>query len=191
VLADTDLNAWKSEAEGAFVELRRAVEDVDATVLDELVHDLCAAGAIACHGLGREGLGMRALAMRLFHAGLPVSVVGDMTTPPVGAGDLVVISSGPGSTSSVLAIARVAKAAGARLAVLTAEPSKPPADLADLVVVIPAQTMASDVGSAAVLPMGSGFELALLLLGDLITNAVRRARGETAEAIRARHTNLE
>jgi 6-phospho-3-hexuloisomerase len=191
VLKDTDTNPWKAEADTALAEVAAAVDTLDPAALDRLVEELCSAGVIACHGLGREGLGMRGLAMRLFHAGLPVHVVGDMTTPPVGDGDLLLVSSGPGSTSSVQAIARAAKRGGARLVVFTAEPDAPPADLADLVVELRAQTMSSDSGSEAVLPMGSGFELALFLLGDLVTNAVRRRRGETLEDIRARHTNLE
>jgi hypothetical protein len=56
---------------------------------------------------------------------------------------------------------------------------------------IDAQTMASDAGSTAVLPMGSGFEIALFLLVDLITNRVRGLRQESPEVMRKRHTNLE
>lgn len=41
------------------------------------------------------------------------------------------------------------------------------------------------------LPMGSGYEIALFVLVDLITNRVRALRQESAEVMRARHTNLE
>ena len=37
-------------------------------------------------GCGREALQLNGFAMRLFHLGMPVSVVGDMTMPPLGAG---------------------------------------------------------------------------------------------------------
>jgi len=39
---------------------------------------------------------MRALAMRLFHLGYDVSVVGDMTAPFLTNGDLLILSVGPG-----------------------------------------------------------------------------------------------
>ena len=47
---------------------------------------------IALYGGGREGLMIRALAMRLFHLGYDVSVVGDMTAPYLTNRDL---SNGP------------------------------------------------------------------------------------------------
>lgn len=51
--------------------------------------------------------------------------------------------------------------------------------------------MASDAASTAVLPMGSGFEIALFLLVDFITNRVRSLRQESPEVMRKRHANLE
>ena len=51
--------------------------------------------------------------------------------------------------------------------------------------------MADDQESAAVLPMGSAYEIALFVLVDLITNRVRRRRSESTAELRSRHTNLE
>lgn len=45
---------------------------------------------------------MRALAMRLFHLGLSASVVGDMSAPAVGPGDLLIASAGPGQFNMVM-----------------------------------------------------------------------------------------
>jgi 6-phospho-3-hexuloisomerase len=39
--------------------------------------------------------------------------------------------------------------------------------------------------------MGSAYEIALFVLVDLITDRVRARRGESAEEMRSRHTNLE
>jgi 6-phospho-3-hexuloisomerase len=91
----------------------------------------------------------------------------------------------------VEALAGVANRDGARLLYLTAQPDNPPADRADRVVRISAQTMADDAGSAAALPMGSAYEIALFVLVDLITNRVRRRRSESPDELRSRHTNLE
>jgi 6-phospho-3-hexuloisomerase len=114
-----------------------------------------------------------------------------MTCPAVGPGDLLVLSCGPGRISMVEALAAVAERDGARLLYLTAQPQSPPAERADRTVHIAAQTMADDQESAAVLPMGSAYEIALLVLVDLITNGVRRRRSEAVEQLRSRHTNLE
>jgi 6-phospho-3-hexuloisomerase len=180
-----------SETDRALQEIADAVRTVPETAIEEVVDELMAARRIACYAGGREGLVMRGLVMRLFHAGLDVHYVGDMTTPSVGHGDLLVLSCGPGRISMVEALAGVAKRDGARLLYLTAQPQIPPAGLADTVLRIGAQTMADDQESTAVLPMGSAYEIALFVLVDLITNGVRRRRSESVEELRSRHTNLE
>jgi 6-phospho-3-hexuloisomerase len=179
------------ETDRALQEVAAAVRSVPGTEIERVADDLLAARRIACYAGGREGLVMRGLVMRLFHAGLDVHYVGDMTTPAVGPGDLVVLSCGPGRISMVEALAGVARRDGARVLYLTAQPRNPPAEQADRVVHIAAQTMADDRNSAAALPMGSAYEIALFVLVDLITNEVRRRRSESVEELRSRHTNLE
>src|SRR5215210_497506 len=175
----------------ALQEIADAVRSVSDSALDGVVDELLAARRIACYAGGREGLVMRGLVMRLFHAGLDVHYVGEMTCPAVGAGDLLVLSCGPGRISMVEALAGVAKRDGARLLYLTAQPQNPPADQADRVVRVTAQTMADDRESAAALPMGSAYEIAVFVLVDLITTRVRDRRTESVAELRSRHTNLE
>lgn len=131
--------------------------------------------------------------MRLYHLGLPVSVVGDMTTPPLGAGDVFLASSGPGETSTVLTLMRVAREADATVLLLTAQADSTAAKLADLTLLIPAQTMADDQGpeKTSVLPMGSVFEGALFVLFEVMVLKLRDLTGVSPEAMRARHTNME
>jgi 6-phospho-3-hexuloisomerase len=179
------------ETDRALQEVADAVRSVPDARLDAIVDELLGARRIACYAGGREGLVLRGLVMRLFHAGLDAHYVGEMTCPAVGAGDLLVLSCGPGRIAMVEALAGVARRDGARVLLLTAQPSRPPADRADEVVTVTAQTMADDTGSAAVLPMGSAYEIALLVLVDLVTNRVRRRRTESVEELRSRHTNLE
>jgi hypothetical protein len=125
---------------------------------------------------------MRALAMRLFHLGLDAHVVGDMTDPPLGPGDLLVVSAGPGHFSTVAALVDVARAAGARTACVTAQPDGSVPAACDLVLVMPAQTMADDgADPASVLPMGSLFEGAQYVVFELLMLALRDRIGETAE----------
>jgi 6-phospho-3-hexuloisomerase len=179
------------ETDRALQELAGALGSVPDDEIDAIVDELLGARRIACYAGGREGLVMRGLVMRLFHAGLDVHYVGDMTCPAVGPGDLLVLSCGPGRISMVEALAGVAQRDGARVLYLTAQPQTPPAERADRTVRIAAQTMADDRESPAVLPMGSAYEIALFVLVDLITNRVRRRRSESVEQLRSRHTNLE
>jgi 6-phospho-3-hexuloisomerase len=174
-------------------EIRAAVAGVDPGAMAALVEALATAGRVVCYGVGREGLMMRALAMRLYHLGLDAHVVGDMSCPPVGPGDLLVVSAGPGGFSTVEGLMGVARGGGARIACVTAQPGGRAPRAADLVLHIPAQTMANDQGAAAtsVLPMGSLFEGAQYLAFELLVLALRDRLGVDPGAMRARHTNLE
>lgn len=180
-----------NEKKLAIQELEAVLTSVLDQDLEEVVIAILSARRIACFAGGREGLVMRGLVMRLFHAGLDVHYQGEMTCPLISKGDLLILSCGPGNISMVEALAAVAKRDGAKIVYLTAQPANPPANLADKVVPIRAQTMADDIGSKAVLPMGSAYEIGLFILVDLITNRVKEKRNESAINLRSRHTNLE
>jgi 6-phospho-3-hexuloisomerase len=179
-------------ADRAAGEIRDAVAAIDPAAMDGLVAEIAAARRIVLCGVGREGLMMRALAMRLYHMGLDAHVVGDMSCPALGPGDLLVASAGPGGFSTIDALIGVARGAGARVACVTAEPTGSAPRAADRVLVIPAQTMANDqAGPTSVLPMGSLFEGAQYLAFELLVLALRDRLGVSPDAMRARHTNLE
>jgi 6-phospho-3-hexuloisomerase len=179
-------------AQGALSELGSVFDRLPDDAADGLIEGILAAKRIAVYGCGREGLQIKGFAMRLFHLGRDVHVVGDMTTPPLGAGDLLFVTVGPGRGNTPEALMNVARAAGARTAVITAQPDGSTARQADIVAVIPAQTMANDQsGKVSVLPMGSLFETAQMIFFELVILRLRDRLLETAETMRARHTNLE
>lgn len=181
----------RGEVAQALAPVRVALDSVSQAQLAEVAREIAAAKVVACLGAGREGLMMRALTMRLFHAGVDAHYVGDMTCPALGEKDVLLVSLGPGRLASIEAIADRARGASARVVGFTAQPELVRAELLDRVVAIDAQTMASDQGSDSVLPMGSAFEIALLVLTDLVSRRVRELAGGTAEQMRRRHTNLE
>lgn len=178
---------------------QKATDEVGA-VLAQAVPDqitamaapIIAARSIAVHGVGREGLMMKALAMRLFHMGMDAHVVGDMTTPPVGQGDLLIVSAGPGYFSTVAGLMKVAQQADADTMVITATPDGPLAGQAQHVIHLPAQTMANDQKApASILPMGSLFEAVMFMFFEILVLHLRDECGIAAEDMRANHTNLE
>jgi 6-phospho-3-hexuloisomerase len=185
----------KSDADallsGAVDEDRVALQAGTGAEAEHLCDELLKAKRIATYGVGREGLMMRALCMRLMHLGLDAHVVGDMTTPHLGRGDLLVVSAGPGEFSTVNALLGVARDAGARTAVVTAQPEGAAPRSADAVIHLRAQTMADDRGGASVLPMGSLYEAAMLIFFDIVSILLRERTGQTMDGMRARHTNLE
>ncbi|HTW29761.1 MAG TPA: SIS domain-containing protein [Acetobacteraceae bacterium] len=181
----------------ALDDLRRVFERLDDAPVERAVGLIAGARRIALYGCGREGLQIRGLCMRLFHLGLDVAMVGDMTAPALGPGDLLILSSGTGQLATAMALLEVAKAAGAAILVVTAQPDGPCPRAADHVLIVPAQTMADDMGAddtgaaVSVLPMGSLFEGAEFVLFEAMVLRLRDRLGVTPEAMRARHTNLE
>ncbi|WP_428029381.1 SIS domain-containing protein [Ancylobacter sp.] len=177
----------------ALDEIRACLDKVRSDELDAAIREIAGAHRIALYGVGREGLQIKGLAMRLFHLGRKAAMVGDMTTPPVGPGDVLVVSAGPGDFSTVSALMGEARAAGARTLLVTAEPGGAAAARADVVLTVPAQTMASDQGAtaSAVLPMGSLYEGALYVLFEIVILGLRERLGVTPAQMRANHTNLE
>jgi 6-phospho-3-hexuloisomerase len=184
-------------ADLALEELRAVFHTVKASTTETLCQEILKANRICLYGVGREGLMMKAFAMRLFHLGLDVHVVGDMTTPPVGKGDLLMVSSGPGKLSTVAALLEVAKKAGARTLVITAQPKSRDAKKADVVIHLPAQTMANDmkakpsIAKTSVLPMGSLFEITQLFFFEFVVMFLKEKLGQSSNEMRKRHTNLE
>jgi 6-phospho-3-hexuloisomerase len=180
------------QAGAAAAEIGAAAGGTDPAGFAALARAIVAARRIVTHGVGREGLMMRALAMRLFHLGLDVHVAGDMTVPPIGPGDLLIVSAGPGDLPTVAALVQVALATGAQVACVTAQPDGPVPAMAGIVLHIPAQTMADDQGALpSVLPMGSVFEGAMFVVFELLVLRLMELTGQSPADLRARHTNLE
>jgi 6-phospho-3-hexuloisomerase len=179
-------------SKGALNDLSGVFAAMREDALDGLIEEIVKAKRIVVFGLGREGLQMRGFAMRLFHMGRDVVVWGDMTTPALGPGDLFFTSAGPGDLPTAQTPIQIARKAGARTALATAQPDGRLAKQVDTVTVIPAQTMAKDQGDKrSVLPMGSLFETAQTIAFELVILELRPRFSETSETMRARHTNLE
>ncbi|MCX5579692.1 SIS domain-containing protein [Kaistia terrae] len=177
----------------ALNELGTVFSRLDDAKVDEVIDAIAKAKSTVVFGGGRERLQIMGFAMRLYHMGVPVAVEGDMTTPPVGPGDVFLVTVGPGEISTALALIGVARSAGAKVVVITAQPNGKAPSMADLVLHLPAQTMADDQGAArsSILPMGSLYEGALFVLFEVMILKLRERIQTTPEAMRARHTNLE
>jgi 6-phospho-3-hexuloisomerase len=178
--------------QAAIADLGTVLAAMPDDAADGLIEAILSSRRICLYGAGREGLALRGFAMRLFHMGRDAHVVADMTTPPVGAGDLLIVTAGQGWLPTAETFMAIAKSAGARTAIITAQPEGRAAKQADVRLLIPAQTMANDQGARiSVLPMGSLFEIAEAIVFELVILRLRDRVGETADTMRARHTNLE
>ncbi|MFB3892731.1 MAG: SIS domain-containing protein [Phycisphaerae bacterium] len=135
-------------------------------------------------GAGRSGLVARSFGMRLMHAGLPSFIPGETITPPARPGDLLVAISCTGMTGITQYVAGRAKQLGAKVVVLTAEPSSPLARLADKVIHIP-------IDQPDIVLRAAVFEHAASLCLDAVFNVLSERLKVDAAALRARHANLE
>ena len=174
-------------------DIGRTLRQVDADEVEALGAALLRAERVFLAGKGRTGLQMRAFAMRLMHLGLRVHVVDDVTTPAIGAGDLLLIGSSSGRTGSLLRYAESLGATGAQLATLTGNLDSPLAAAATCRVYIPASNFKAGAGAgdSSALVMGSLFEHCLGLVCDMLIIRLKAALGVDEAEMNTRHANLE
>ncbi|UKA62931.1 6-phospho-3-hexuloisomerase [Arthrobacter sp. FW306-04-A] len=177
-------------------EIAETAAEVDLRQLSRLATEIRTAGnsvtgRIFVAGAGRSGLVLRMAAMRLMHLGFDVHIAGDTTTPAIRSGDLLLLASGSGTTSGVVRSAETASKAGARIAVYTTNATSPLAELADVVVIIPA-AQKTDHGSAVSRQYsGSLFEQVLFLVAEAVFQTLWDNDATPAEELWLRHANLE
>ena len=112
-----------------------------------------------------------------------VHVTGDVTTPALRKGDLLLAASGSGETAGILRTVMKAKDLGAVTALITANPGSSIAREAELVIGLPAQKSSQ--------PGASLFEQELLITLDAFIAELMRTKELPPETVYRRHANLE
>lgn len=184
----------KESLDAALGELSAVFARVDGAAADHLLDLILAAPAVFTAAAGRSGLLLRCAAMRLMHMGRTVYVVGEIVTPAIAKGDLLLMVSGSGETGGLVGMAHKARQIGARIAVVTANAESTLARMADAVVGLAAPTpKAADIRDfvPSVQPMGNLFEQSAFLLLDAMVRELMRKTGKTSEEMFQRHANLE
>ncbi|PRY67897.1 6-phospho-3-hexuloisomerase [Glaciihabitans tibetensis] len=162
-----------------------------AAALDAAAQHIGSAPRVFLLGAGRSGLALQMTAMRLMHLGLTVHVVGEVTTPAIARGDVLVAASGSGATAGILRSAQTAVDVGATIVCLTTDPQSALAELAAVTVVVPAAQKQDHGGTLSVQYAGGLFEQAVVLIGDAIFHSLWKASGASADELWPRHANLE
>jgi 6-phospho-3-hexuloisomerase len=174
----------------------RVLAKTDVSEVEAFERTLLGARRVFVTGLGRTGLMARGFAMRLMHLGRRVYHVGDVITPAIRRGDLLVICTRTGRSPVLLHYVRIAQRAGARVAVVTAQRGSPVAKRSDVILVlpseqVPARKRAGTRGRVAAPPLGSVFEQAVLLVFDRMVMDLMTVLGLTADDLRRIHTTFE
>lgn len=175
-------------------EIRAALRSVSPEAVNSLRQDIIDARRIFVAGQGRSGLCMAGFAMRLMHLDLDVHVVGAVTTPAIGPGDLLIIGSGSGRTQTLVQYARRARELNAQVALITIAPGSAVGAHADTEIHIAAvspKRQETDAGLRSSQPMASLFEQALGILLDIVVMQLMDDLNVDQQTMLARHANLE
>ncbi len=168
--------------------LTRILNETDKAKAQELLDLVASSNTTFIGGAGRSLLVSRFFAMRLMHAGHSVYMVGEVVTPAIKEGDLLILVSGSGGTKTLLPFVEKAKSVGAKLAVVSMKSSSAMADVADLVVQI-GQDDSFPLTKG--MPMGSQFELSTLVFLEGAISKLVHDKDLTEQGMRALHANLE
>jgi 3-hexulose-6-phosphate synthase / 6-phospho-3-hexuloisomerase len=153
-----------------------------------LTRMLDSAKRIFVSGAGRSGLIGKFFAMRLMHSGYEVYVVGEIVTPSIKRGDLLVVISGSGETEQLISFAKRAQDVRADILLISAKASSTIGDMADAVFQIGQSDQYSKVHG---MPMGTVFELSTLFFLESFVAHLIHEKGIAEEEMRYRHANLE
>lgn len=100
-------------------ELSRTLSGIDRKQQEQMADEILKAKHIFVAGAGRSGMMARCFAMRLMHMGMKAYMVGEVVTPSMQEGDLLIITSGSGTTGSLVKMAEKAKALNGRVGLIT------------------------------------------------------------------------
>ena len=187
------VSSVKDAIAGIVKEIDECLGKVRQESIEQALLQISGAKRVFLAGSGRSALGIRGFAMRLMHLGMDAHLVRETTTPPICAGDCLIIGSGSGRTPSLAAVAERANAISAKIVLFTIDANSPIAAQAHTIVDIPAispKAQNSPRGKS-LQPMGSLFEQCLFLLLDALVLALMQKNSVTEAEMFRRHANLE
>lgn len=176
-----------------------SIEDDDINMMIEAILG-AKDSKILLIGTGRSGFVGRAFALRLMHMGFNVYVSGETITPALSPEDLVMVLSGSGTTTTVVAQAEVAKKIGSKVVAVTSHSDSPLAKCADDIVVVKGRTKVDQIrdyegrqirGEYDNAPLGTMFELSVMVFLDSVIAELMQKLGIHEIDLRRRHANTE
>ncbi|MHC0444811.1 6-phospho-3-hexuloisomerase [Flavobacterium sp. 3-218] len=169
----------------------KLADQVDPQQIDVLASNIKSANRIFVMAAGRSGLALKMAAMRFMHLGYSVFVVGETVTPAILEGDMLLVASGSGTTSTVLSAVEKAAKQKARVVAITADGESALAKLAANIVLINAATKTDFGVSVSDQYAGSLFEQFTLFILESVFMSLWQESGLTKEDLWPKHANLE
>lgn len=184
-------NSTKENLETILNENLKLADQINQQEIDVLIHEIKAAKRIFIMAAGRSGLALKMAAMRFMHLGYHVYVVGEIITPAILEGDLLLVASGSGTTSSVLSAVEKAKTQKAKVIAITADAKSRLAQSSDNILLVNAATKTDFGISVSKQYAGSLFEQFTLFILESIFMSLWQESGLTKEDLWPKHANLE
>jgi len=164
--------------------VKEALANVDPEAVKQTIEEFIDAKKIFIYGVGRSGMIGQAFAVRLVQMGFDVHFVGDMTTPFVDEGDLVVIVSNTGETMSAVQTANIVRRVGARVISVTSNPNSKLGHASNIILEV-GQT--KDDQKKRLAPLGTIFEDAALVMFDSMIPLIMERTEQNEASLRRRH----
>lgn len=183
---------YQSNVTLALDECRQVLSSVKERDTERLIESVLSAKKVFFVGVGRVMLSLQAIAKRWAHIGIETHLVGEITEPAIGTGDLLIAASGSGESIIPKEIAKKAKALGATVIMIGSNRESTLAKTADFMVRVPTNTKMKcedEIQSKQI--MTSLFEQFLLLYGDIVARMIVTSRGIDLDTLWEYHANLE
>ena len=177
--------------------IRGIVAGVDNNQIDALIREIDAAKRIFVGGAGRSLLSMKGFAMRLMQTGHETYLVGEVCTPSVQPGDILIVGSGSGDTQVTLDMVIKAKKHGAKTALITKNRDSRIAKEAHFIIELPKPDMElgdelHDEARFVKNNLGGNItETSVTFVLDGLIARLMKEKGYTEELIMFNHANLE
>lgn len=161
---------------------------IEQKEIDELVKRVLEAKRIFLYGERREDIPIKGFCMRLSHLGLTAFHLGDVCTPNMNAGDLLIVSCASGSSGVGAVYMKTARQTGVGVVLLTDTIGNVEYEMADDVIMIPVP----DVGGEApsIQPRGALYEQVLWLTLDYAELLLQSFVGGDEQQRVGRHANI-
>lgn len=186
------MHSFTNHSQQIIDEIGKVLDRVDPNEVDELVAELSSARRVFIHAVGRVLLSLECLGKRLNHLGIDCQVVGAMDEKPIGPEDMMLIASGSGESKLPAEIARIAKAKGAKLALITSAGDSTIKTISDLVVHLPCPTKKEPTrGVKSIQLMSTLFDQSLHIFSDALALEIQQCKQLSHETVWQRHANLE
>lgn len=173
-------------------------EKIDDSQIEKAIDEILKAGKIFVLGVGHSGLIGKILAMKLAHLGFSSHVVGDVTTPPLREGDLLIAISQSGETSIILTLVEKVKKLKGRILAVTSSPNSTLTKIAQISLIVPAKIEKVNFPVFALLgdeehknTSGALFGMNLFALFYGLVCELAERTGQSPKEIDSRHANIE